>query len=230
MADPIYKVTYPVLVKMQKDPERLRAGYSRMMRLLFQISCPVMILLISLSTPLYHFLYGDKWMAAAPFFQVLCICGILYPINSYNNSILEVTGRSDLYLRLEVARRVIGVIAIFIGLAFGIYGLLWSTVATQVIHLFINSFYSGRIINYSLRQQLSELLPFALMAAISGGAVWVVDNMLLSGFADFWRLSIGSAVLGVIYVLLVYLFAREDYLYVWGLVRHYVLRRPATQS
>lgn len=230
MADPIYKVTYPVLVKMQKDPERLRAGYSRMMRLLFQISCPVMILLISLSTPLYHFLYGDKWMAAAPFFQVLCICGILYPINSYNNSILEVTGRSDLYLRLEVARRVIGVIAIFIGLAFGIYGLLWSTVATQVIHLFINSFYSGRIINYSLRQQLSELLPFALMAAISGGAVWVVDNMLLSGFADFWRLSIGSAVLGLTYLLLVYLFAREDFLYVWGLVRHYVLRRPATQS
>ncbi len=230
MADPIHKVTYPVLVKMQKDTERLRAGYSRMMRLLFQLSCPVMVLLIALAPPLYHFLFGDKWMAAAPFFQVLCICGILYPINTYNNSILEVTGRSDLFLRLEVARRIVGVAAIFTGLLFGIYGLLWSAVITQVIYLFVNSYYSGRIINYSLGQQLAELFPFALMAAVSGGAVWAVDNMLLSGFADFWRLSLGGIVMGVVYLCLVYLFAREDFLYVWGLVRHYVLRRPATQS
>lgn len=230
LADPIHKVTYPVLVKMQKDSERLRAGYSRMMRLLFQLSCPVMILLISLSTPLYHFLYGDKWMEAAPFFQVLCICGILYPINTYNNSILEVTGRSDLYLRLEVARRTIGVIAIFTGLLFGIYGLLWSTVVTQVIHLFINSYYSGRIISYPLRQQLAELIPFALMAAAAGAVVWALDNMLLSSLADFWRLSLGSVAMGVVYLLLAYLFTREDLLYVWRLILHHVLRRPAHQS
>lgn len=230
MADPIHKVTYPVLVKMQKDPEKLRAGYSRMMRLLFQLSCPVMVLLISLSSPLYHFLYGDKWMEAAPFFQVLCICGILYPINTYNNSILEVTGRSDLYLRLEVARRTIGVIAIFTGLLFGIYGLLWSTVVTQVIHLFINSYYSGRIINYPLRQQLAELIPFALMAAVAGATVWALDNMLLSSLADFWRLSLGGVVMGVVYLLLAYLFTREDLLYVWRLILHHVLRRPAHQS
>ena len=230
IADPIYKVTYPVLVKMQKDPERLRAGYSRMIRLLFQLSCPVMVLLISLATPLYHFLYGDKWMEAAPFFQILCICGVLYPINAYNTSILEVTGRSDLHLRLEVARRIIGVILIFTGLLFGIYGLLWSAVIIQVFYLYINSYYSGRIINYPLRQQLAELIPFALMAAAAGAAVWALDNMLLSSLADFWRLSLGSVVMGVVYLLLAYLFTREDLLYVWRLILHHVLRRPAHQS
>ena len=230
MADPIYKVTYPVLVKMQKDPERLRAGYRRMIRLLFQLSCPVMIMLIALSSPLYHFLYGDKWMEAAPFFQILCICGILYPINSYNSNILEVTGRSDLHLRLEVARRIIGVIAIFTGLLFGVYGLLWSSVIIQVIYLYINTYYSGRIINYPLRQQLAELIPFALMAAAAGAIVWALDNMLLSSLADFWRLSLGSVVMGVVYLLLAYLFTREDLLYVWRLILHHVLRRPAHQS
>ncbi len=230
IADPIYKVTYPVLVKMQKDPERLRAGYSRMIRLLFQLSCPVMVLLISLSSPLYHFLYGDKWMEAAPFFQILCICGVLYPINAYNTSILEVTGRSDLHLRLEVARRIIGVILIFTGLLFGIYGLLWSAVIIQVFYLYINSYYSGRIISYPLRQQLAELIPFALMAAAAGAAVWALDNMLLSSLADFWRLSLGSVAMGVVYLLLAYLFTREDLLYVWRLILHHVLRRPAHQS
>ena len=230
MADPIYKVTYPVLVKMQKDPERLRAGYRRMIRLLFQLSCPVMIMLIALSSPLYHFLYGDKWMEAAPFFQILCICGILYPINSYNSNILEVTGRSDLHLRLEVARRIIGVIAIFTGLLFGVYGLLWSSVIIQVIYLYINTYYSGRIINYPLRQQLAELIPFALMAAAAGAVVWALDNMLLSSLANCWRLSLGSVVMGVVYLLLAYLFTREDLLYVWRLILHHVLRRPAHQS
>ena len=230
IADPIYKVTYPVRVKVQRDPEKLRAGYRRMIRLLFQLSCPVMVLLISLATPLYHFLYGDKWMEAAPFFQILCICGVLYPINAYNTSILEVTGRSDLHLRLEVVRRIIGVILIFTGLLFGIYGLLWSAVIIQVFYLYINSYYSGRIISYPLRQQLAELIPFALMAAAAGAVVWALDNMLLSSLADFWRLSLGSVTMGVVYLLLAYLFTREDLLYVWRLILHHVLRRPAHQS
>ena len=230
IADPINKVTFPVFVRFQNDKERLRAGYRRVMRLLFQLSCPLMVALVVLAPPVYHFLYGDKWMAAAPYFQILCICGILYPINSYNINILEVKGRSDLHLRLEVIRRIIGVAAAFIGLQFGIYGLLWSTAITQVIYLFINSHYSGRFIDYPLGQQLGELFPFALMSAAAGGLLWGLDTYALSSLADFWRLSIGSTVLGLTYLLLVYLFAREDYLYVWGLVRHYVLRRPATQS
>lgn len=230
IADPINKVTFPVFVRFQNDKERLRAGYRRVMRLLFQLSCPLMVALVVLANPIYHFLYGDKWMAAAPYFQILCICGILFPINSYNINLLEAKGRSDLHLRLEVIRRVIGVAAAFIGLQFGIYGLLWSTAITQVIYLFINSHYSGRFIDYPLGQQLGELFPFALMSAAAGGLLWGLDTYALSSLADFWRLSIGSTVLGLTYLLLVYLFAREDYLYVWGLVRHYVLRRPATQS
>lgn len=224
LADPINKVTFPVLVRFQNNEERLRAGYRRVMRLLFQLSCPVMVTLVVLANPFYHLLYGDKWMAAAPYFQILCICGILFPINSYNINLLEVKGRSDLHLRLEIFRRVIGVVAAFIGLQFGIYGLLWSAAITQVIHLFINSHYSGHFIDFPLKQQLGELFPFALMSAVAGGVLWGLDYYALSALADFWRLAIGTSILGLTYLLLVYLFAREDFRYVWGLVRHYVCR------
>ena len=226
LADPINKVTFPVLVRFQNNKERLRAGYRRVMRLLFQLSCPVMVTLVVLANPFYHLLYGDKWMAAAPYFQILCICGILFPINSYNINLLEAKGRSDLHLRLEFLRRVVGVVAALIGLLFGIYGLLWSGVITQIIYLFINSYYSGRFIDFPLKQQLGELFPFALMSAVAGGVLWGLDYYALSALADFWRLAIGSSILGLTYLLLVYLFAREDFLYVWGLVRHYILRRP----
>ena len=226
LADPINKVTFPVLVRFQNNKERLRAGYRRVMRLLFQLSCPVMVTLVVLANPFYHLLYGDKWMAAAPYFQILCICGILFPINSYNINLLEAKGRSDLHLRLEFLRRVVGVVAALIGLLFGIYGLLWSGVITQIIYLFINSYYSGRFIDFPLKQQLGELFPFALMSAVAGGVLWGLDYYALSALADFWRLAIGSSILGLTYLLLVYLFAREDFRYVWGLVRYYVLRRP----
>ena len=226
LADPINKVTFPVLVRFQNNKERLRAGYRRVMRLLFQLSCPVMVTLVVLANPFYHLLYGDKWMAAAPYFQILCICGILFPINSYNINLLEAKGRSDLHLRLEFLRRVVGVVAALIGLLFGIYGLLWSGVITQIIYLFINSYYSGRFIDFPLKQQLGELFPFALMSAVAGGVLWGLDYYALSALADFWRLAIGTSILGLTYLLLVYLFAREDFLYVWGLVRHYILRRP----
>ena len=226
IADPINKVTFPVLVRFQNNKEKLRAGYRRVIRLLFQLSCPIMVALIVLAHPFYHFFYGDKWIAAAPYFQILCICGILFPINSYNINLLEAKGRSDLHLRLEFVRRVVGIVAALIGLLFGIYGLLWSGVITQIIYLFINSHYSGRFIDFPLKQQLGELFPFALMSAVAGGVLWGLDYYALSALADFWRLAIGTSILGLTYLLLVYLFAREDFLYVSGLVRHYILRRP----
>lgn len=225
LSDPINKVTYPILVRVQDDPDRLRAGYQRVMRLLFQMSTPIMVALVVLAFPLYRFFYGEKWIDAASFFQILCICGILFPINSYNINLLQVKGRSDLYLRLDIVRKVIWTVATVIGLNFGIYGLLWAQPIVQVIFLFVNSHYSGRIINYPLGQQLRELFPFALMGALSGGVAWLADTYLFAGLIDFFRLALGGTLTVLVYLALGWIFARQDVLYFWGLVNHYVLRR-----
>lgn len=225
LSDPINKVTYPILVRVQSDPEKLRASYQRVMRLLFQVSTPIMVSLVVLAYPLYHFCYGDKWIDAAPYFQILCICGILFPINSYNINLLQVTGRADLHLRLDVVRKVIGVAGLVLGLFFGVYGLLWSMAIVQVIYLFVNSYYSGRLINYSLRQQLGELFPFALMSLVAGGVVWTADVYLFGGMADFPRLALGGTLMGLTYLALGWFFMRRDVEYLWGLIHHFVLRR-----
>ena len=229
LADPINKVSHPVFVRVQNDLEVLRLGYRKVMRLLVQLSAPIVILLMVLASPLYHFLFGDKWMEAAGFFQILCFAGILYPLNNYNTNILYVKGRSDLYLRLDITRRVIGVVAMVIALVFrdywGIYGLLWSQVICQVIFLFINSYYSGRFINYTIWQQLAELLPFFLMSGVSGLGVWGVDTYLTSGLPDFLRLAIGGCVMAGSYLALMFLFARQDLFYVWELLQEHLLKR-----
>lgn len=225
LSDPINKVTYPILVRVQNDPERLRAIYQRSMRLLFQISTPMMVALIVMAYPLYDLFFGEKWLEAVPYFQILCISGILFPINSYNINLLQVTGRANLHLRLDIVRKIVGVAGLFVGLAFGIYGLIWSMAIVQVVYLFVNSHYSGRLIDFSLWTQLRELLPFALMSAVAGGVLWLADGYLLSGLPNFLHLACGSILMALVYLALACLFARKDVHYLWGLIQHYVLRR-----
>ena len=164
-------------------------------------------------------------MEAAPYFQVLCIYGILFPINSYNINLLQVTGRSDLHLRLDIVRKIIGVIGLAVGVFYGIYGLLWSMAISQVIYLFVNSYYSGRLINYTLKQQLSELFPFALMSLASGAILWLADTYLFAGLGDLLRLAFGGITMGLSYLALGWIFAPKDVSYVWSLVNHFILRR-----
>jgi len=140
-----------------------------------------------------------------------------------------VKGRGDLFLKIDIARRIVGVAAMVIALSFssywGVYGLLWSTVISQVIFLFINSYYSGRFINYTIWQQLAELLPFFLMSGVSGLGVWGVDTYLASGLPDFLRLVIGGCVMAGSYLALMFLFARQDLFYVWELLQEHLLKR-----
>jgi len=229
LADPINKVSLPVLVRVQNDVELLRAGYRKAMRLLVQLSAPILTMLLVLAHPLYHVLFGEKWMEAAGFFQILCLAGLLSPLIDYNANVLMVKGRGDLFLRIDIVRRIIGVTAMVIALSFsrywGVYGLLWSTVISQVIFLFINSYYSGRFISYTIWNQLAELLPFFLMSGVSGMVVWGVDTYLTSGLSDFLRLAIGGIVMGVAYLVLLYTFARKDLFYVWALLQEHLLKR-----
>ena len=229
LADPINKVSLPVLVRVQNEPELLRAGYRKAIRLLVQLSAPILVTLLVLAHPLYHFLFGTKWMEAAGFFQILCLAGLLSPLIDYNANVLMVKGRGDLFLKIDIARRIVGVAAMVIALSFssywGVYGLLWSTVISQVIFLFINSYYSGRFINYTIWQQLAELLPFFLMSGVSGLGVWGVDTYLASGLPDFLRLVIGGCVMAGSYLALMFLFARQDLFYVWELLQEHLLKR-----
>ena len=209
--------------------ELLRAGYRKVMRLLVMTSVPILSLLAVLAHPLYHFLFGEKWILAAGYFQILCLAGILLPLNDYNVNILSAKGRSDLYMRLDIVRRIIGGVGIFIALVFsskwGVYGLLWSSVICQVIFLFVNSHYSGQFINYTLWQQLRELFPFFIMSGVSALVVWGVDTYLVGGLSDFLRLAIGGCVMALMYLGLLLLFMRQDLLYVYELVMHHLLKR-----
>ena len=195
----INKVSYPLFATIQNDDVRLKSVYKRIMQMVIFLVTPILILMAVLAEPLFRLLFTELWLPAVPYFQILCFNGILYPIHSYNLQILNVKGRSDLFLKLEIVKKVMVVLVILISFQYGIFGLLYGSVISSIIAFFINTHYSGKFLNYSAWEQAKDLLPIILVSVLAGGVVLFLDSILQNYyFIDFSRLAFGG-VLGIVF-------------------------------
>jgi teichuronic acid exporter len=191
------KVTFPLFSSIQDDAVRLKSLYKKLMQQVLFWIAPILLIAAALGEPLFRFLLTDKWLPAVPYFQILCLVGIMYPIHAYNLNILNVKGRSDLFLKLEIIKKIITVIGFIIAIQFGIYGLLWLQFVLSLLSFFINTFYSGKLINYSFIEQVKDIIPILLIASFSGFIVFVVDGLYsINVLSDFTRILVGG-ILGI---------------------------------
>lgn len=189
------KVTYPLFASIKDDNERLKKVYKKIMQMVTFLIAPILIIMGVLATPLFRFVFTEKWLPAVPYFQILCISGILYPFHIYNLNILNVKGRSDLFLKLEVIKKVLLVITILVSIQFGLYGLLWGVVVSSALALFINAHYSGKFIHYNGFEQLKDVSPILLIAIASGVLTLIADKIMTnSNITDIFRIILGGAV------------------------------------
>jgi teichuronic acid exporter len=207
------KVTFTLFAKIQNDDVRLKDAFKRIMLIVLFIVAPVLLIMAALGEPLFRFIFTEKWLPAVPYFQILCWNGILYPIHAYNLNILNVKGRSDLFLKLEILKKILVVLVIVISFKFGIYGLLFGSVITSISAFFINSHYSGKFINYSALQQIKDLTPTLFIAVICSGLVFVSDFMLKDFIVyDVFRLIFGGIIGSLTYLLMAHLFKMTAFL------------------
>ncbi|TRO65114.1 lipopolysaccharide biosynthesis protein [Christiangramia sabulilitoris] len=197
ISNALNKVTYPLFASIQDDDVRLKRVYKQLMQMVIFVVAPVLVFMAVLAEPLFRFLFTEKWLPAVPYFQILCATGILYPIHSYNLNILNVKGRSDLFLKLEVVKKIIIIITIALTINYGIIALLYGQVFTSVMAFVVNTHYSGKFINYSALEQIYDVLPTVLVAILAGAFVFILDFYLLNHRMDLIRL-IGGTFLGVI--------------------------------
>ena len=200
------KVTFPLFAEVKDDNVRLKEMYQKIMQMVLFFVAPILLIMSALAEPLFRFLFTDKWLPAVPYFQIICWGGILYPIHAYNLNILKVKGRSDLFLKLEVLKKIIFVLAIGFSFKFGIYGLLYSGIMISIVAFFINTYYSGKFINYNSWNQITDILPILLMATLVGTIVFYCDSRLFHEFSDFTRLFFGASMGLLFYLFLVKFF------------------------
>ena len=123
ITDIVGKVTYPMLAQLQDDTPKLSIIYRSLLRIAFFVIAPLMLGLAAIAEPLFDLILGREWLPAVPYFQILSLAGMLFPIHAFNVNVLKVYGRSDLFLKLEVFKKSFLAIGIILGLQFGVIGL-----------------------------------------------------------------------------------------------------------
>lgn len=188
------KVTYPLFSNLQGDDEKLKYAYKSVMQMVLFIVVPVMTFLAVFAKVVFLVVLGGKWLPAVPFFQILCIAASMQPLQTYNLNILKVKGRSDLLLRLNIITKIIPAIFAFFMIPFGIYGLIWFQTLFAFLLFYINTFYSGKMINYSIRDQVKDIWGIFFLAVTVGGASFALNVLLLQNLhvANFIKIIIGG--------------------------------------
>lgn len=166
----VQRVTFPVLSNIQDDKERLVSAYRRIIKFTMFVTAISMFFLGAVSEPLLYCLIGPKWHDAAVYLPLICITGSTYPLHAINLNMLQVQGRSDLFLGLEIVKKIIALGPLFVGAFVGIIPMLLTNIIVCIISYFLNSYYSGKFIGYSSWMQIKDFAPsygVATLIAIS---------------------------------------------------------------
>ena len=176
----VQKVTYPVLSKIQEDESKLLNSYRNIIKLSAYITFPFMIGLAAVAENFIPFLLGEKWLETIPFFQILCLASMLYPLHAINLNMLQVKGRSDLFLKLEIIKKLFStsLIVIVMYLDLGILYLMWTIFISSIVSFFINSYYSEELLNYSSFKQIKDIAKSIVFSVVMGSIVYLLPTIL----------------------------------------------------
>ena len=148
----IQRVTYPALAEVQDDKERMVAAYRKVIKLTMFVTAIFMISIGAVAEPLIYCLIGPQWHEAATYLPLICVSMSLYPLHAINLDMLQVQGRSDIFLYLEIIKKVLAVGPICLGIFVNIYWMLVGTIIIGIISYFLNSYYTG---NWAIVRGLS---------------------------------------------------------------------------
>lgn len=178
----VQKVSFPALSKLQDDDTILRLGYQRVIRVTMLVTFVLIFGLAACGKQFILVLIGEKWLPCVPFLQIICFQMVLYPLHALNLNALQVKGRSDLFLKLEIIKKFVGVIPILLGVYVGIYSMLVASVFTGVISYYLNAYYTAPLLGYGIKEQVKDILPSLGIAITMAIPVFAMNYIHLNSF------------------------------------------------
>jgi O-antigen/teichoic acid export membrane protein len=194
------RVSFPVFASVQHDKALLKRGLRKAARGLVMINFPMMIGLAVVARPLVLVVLTKKWEACVPYIQLLCVGGALLPLSMIHLYALSAQGRSDLFLRLEIIRRALVGVSVALTFRYGVMGLLTGDIVVSILSCCLCSHYSVRLIGYSRKEQILDLLPYLGISALMGACVWLAGSLPPWG-GNFGQLAAEVATGMIVYFL-----------------------------
>ena len=191
----LHSVTFPVLSTIQNEEDRLAAAYKRFLRIAAFVVFPLMMGLSAVADPFIRLALTDKWEGAIYLLQIICFCMMWYPIHSINLNILQVKGRSDYFLKLEIIKKVQGVIVLCITVPIGIVAMCYGSLISSIICLIWNTYYTKKLLGYGFFAQMKDLFPVIMHSL----AMWLLVSVIVHFMPNLWLKLIVGVLSGMVY-------------------------------
>lgn len=218
----IDSVLLPSMSSAQDEITRVRAMTRRAIKTSTYIMAPMMMGLAFCAEPIVQFALTDKWLPCVPFLRIFCITYMFYPIHTANLNAINAMGRSDYFLKLEIAKKAMGMILLLSTMWFGVMAMAYSLLVSTLLSMIINSWPNKKLLGYSFKEQIADILPGIFLAVIMGVVISFVQLLELTPFATLLiQIPLGV----VFYVGASCVLKIESFEYLWGMVKEFLKKR-----
>lgn len=224
----IKQVMYPVLSKMQDDNVRLKRAIRKIIKVVAFVGFPMLLGMLVVADPLIRVLITEKWLPSVKYLQLLCIGGLVYSISAVNLNILLVKGKADIFLKLEIVKKIMTMAGLFIGILWGIMGLIIGRIIVGWFAFILNIHYSGKQINYTVIEQLKDLLPYFILSIIMAVSVYFLGTTLGDNYNLKLFVEITAGVL--IYYIIAKFFKLDGLTYLSDIIKEKYSQKKLTFS
>lgn len=221
----IGNVMFPVFSKINDNIEELKRIGRKTMKMTTFIIFPLLIFLFMMAKPIVNVVLTDKWLLCVPFLQVNCLFWMTQPLQTTNLQIIKATGRSDLCLKLEILKKIIGIFLLITSIPFGVMAVAISSVFTSWLSMFINMIPNKSLIKYSVFEQIKDLFPEIVLSLITGLGIYLINFLPCINLIKIFLGFIGGA---IIYFSVAYYFKMEALLSIINFIKN--IRRKNGKS
>lgn len=217
----IDSVLLPAMSKEQESREHVRNMTRRAIKTSVYIMAPFMMGLVATSASVIRLILTDKWLPCVPFLRIFCISYMFYPIHTANLNAIKAMGRSDLFLKLEIAKKIVGMALLLFTMWFGVMAMAYSLLVSSVLSQIINAWPNRKLLKYGYLDQLKDILPAILLAVFMGACVYPIQMINLSNIVTL----IIQVVLGVvIYIGGSFVLRLDSFQYLWEIVKPIMMK------
>ncbi len=217
----INSVLMPTMSKEQDHPETVKGITRRAIKTSTYIMAPMLMGLTFVGEPLVRMLLTEKWMVSVPYMRIFCIAYMFHPIHTANLSAIKAMGRSDLFLKMEIIKKTVGLTVLAITVPISVMAMGYSLLFTSVTSQIINSWPNKKLLNYGYLEQLKDILPGILLAVVMGCCIYPIQWL---GLPDIVTLCIQVPLGVVIYIAGSVLFKLDSFQYLWGMIKPTVMK------
>ena len=212
----IDSVLLSAMSKEQSDVQRVKTMTRRSVRVSSYVMWPMMIGLAIVAEPVIRLLLTDKWMDSVPFLRIFCIIFAFQPIQTANLNAIKAMGRSDLFLKLEIIKKTIGLIILLIAMRYGVFAIAASLLIYNIIAQILNSSPNWKLLGYTYFEQLKDIFTYIVLSCLMAVIIYPISFL---GLADIFTLSLQIVVGAIVYLIFSKIFKVEAFYYVLNTVK-----------